>query len=545
MFADSPFSAAAFSALGNVSVSVAVTGVNATSALGTATVTADANINVTGVFATGVIDSGYSVIADANVSVTGLAGTTGLGTVAVSADAITSVTGEAGTTTLGSVSVIEGSGVSFSVTGVSATGILGDETVTADANAYPTGVAGTTGLGTADVVGDAIVSVTGVEGTSAVGTVQIKFDVEVNVTGVEGTGLISSQGSTFTADGNAQLSTAQAKFGPSSLLLDGTDDFVVSDENINLSSDDFTIDLWIRPDNVTGYKGIWQSGTSTTEQSYLLGNQVYWSVNPSTIISSSVTVNANEWTMLSYERQGNTHRLYKNGTLEDTASTANKQDNGPFSVGKNGFGDFDGYIDEVRLSSVARYAGSSFTEPTSSYAVDSNTTALLHFDGTNGSTNIVNETTSGITDVTADANVSVTGLAGTTGLGSATVIEGTGVSVPVTGDAGTSALGSVTVVEGTGVSVNVTGNAGTTGLGSATVTADANVPISLTPRLRSGLGNVTVVEGSGTTVNVTGVEAQGQTNVFTLVWGEIDTNQTPNWTDVTTTQTPNWTEIAA
>jgi len=531
MFADSPFSAAAFSALGNVNVSVAVTGVNATSALGTATTIAEANVNVTAVFATGNVGS-VTTTADANVSVTGIEVTGQVGTADVSADANFSVTGEAGTTALNSVTVVEGSGVSFSVTGVSATGILGDETVTADANAYPTGVTGTTGLGTADVVGDAIFSVTGVEGTSAVGTVQIRFDVEVNATGVEGTGLISSQGSTFTADGNAQLSTAQAKFGPSSLLLDGTDDFVVSDENINLSSGDFTIDLWIRPDNVTGYKGIWQSGTSTTEQSYLLGNQVYWSVNPSTIISSSVTVNANEWTMLSYERQGNTHRIYKNGTLEDTGSTGNRQDNGTFSVGKNGFGDFDGYIDEVRLSSVARYAGSSFTEPTSSYAVDSNTTALLHFDGTNGSTTIVNETTSGITDVTADANVTVTGLAGSMGLGTATVVEGSGIDVPVTGEVGTSATGSVTVIEGTGVSVNVTGNAGTTGLGSASVTADANVYVVVTPRLRSGLGNVTVIEGSGVTVNVTGVEGEVLTPDFTLVWGLIDTTQNPNWTRI-------------
>jgi len=126
-------------------------------------------------------------------------------------------------------------------------------------------------------------------------------------------------------------------------------------------------------------------------QSYLLGNAVYWSVNPSTIITTAVTVNANEWTMLSYERQGTTHRIYKNGTLEDTATTGNKQDNGPFSIGENGFGDFNGYIDELRLSDTARYGGSSFTEPTGAFTPDSNTTFLLHMDGANGSTNIVDD----------------------------------------------------------------------------------------------------------------------------------------------------------
>jgi len=215
---------------------------------------------------------------------------------------------------------------------------------------------------------------------------------------VNGVGLnVASEGEgiLFSAFNQAQLSTAQSKFGVSSLLLDGTNDYVESDSNVNLNSTDFTIDVWIRPNSVTGYKGIWQSGTSTTEQSYLLGNTVYWTVTPSTIITSSVTVNANEWTMLSYERQGNTHRIYKNGTLEDTATTANKQDNGPFSIGENGFGDFNGYIDELRVSTVARYGGSSFTEPTSAFSPDGSTSVLLHFDGANGSTTITNSAFSG------------------------------------------------------------------------------------------------------------------------------------------------------
>jgi hypothetical protein len=203
------------------------------------------------------------------------------------------------------------------------------------------------------------------------------------------------EGIFFSAFNQAQLSTAQSKFGVSSLLLDGTNDYVESDSNVDLSSTDFTIDVWIRPNSVTGYKGIWQSGTSTTEQSYLLGNRVYWTVNPSTIITTAVTVNANEWTMLSYERQGNTHRIYKNGSLEDTATTANKQDNGPFSVGENGFGDFNGYVDELRVSTVARYGGSSFTEPTSAFSPDGSTSVLLHFDGANGSTTITNSAFSG------------------------------------------------------------------------------------------------------------------------------------------------------
>jgi len=290
------------------------------------------------------------------------------------ADASFSITGVAGT------GVINGAGVSVSsrttiiLTGVQANGAAGSATAAAEAVVAPTGVAGT---GAAD---DGLTFILGVGTTPT-------------ITGVSATGNITSSNSfsTFTAEGDAQLSTAQQKFGTASLLLDGTDDYVESDSNIDLSSGDFTVDMWIRPDNVTGYKGLFQSGTSSLLSVYLIGDQVQGTVAGSTTLFISDTrVSANVWTMITVEREGNVHRLYINGTLEESGSTANRPDNGTFTVGKNGFGDFDGYIDEVRLSDVAKYTGTGFTPPTSAFAVDDDTLALLHFDGTNASTDIVN-----------------------------------------------------------------------------------------------------------------------------------------------------------
>jgi hypothetical protein len=45
-----------------------------------------------------------------------------------------------------------------------------------------------------------------------------------------------------------------------------------------------------------------------------------------------------------------------------------------------------GYIDELRISSTARYSGASFTPPAAAFTPDSNTVFLHHFNGTNGST---------------------------------------------------------------------------------------------------------------------------------------------------------------
>ena len=290
------------------------------------------------------------------------------------ANASFSLTGVAGT------GVINGAGVSVSsrttiiLTGVQANGAAGSATAAAEAVVAPTGV---TGTGAAD---DGLTFILGVGTTPT-------------ITGVSATGNITSSNSfsTFTAEGDAQLSTAQQKFGTASLLLDGTDDYVESDSNIDLSSGDFTVDMWIRPDNVTGYKGLFQSGTSSLLTVYLIGDQVQGTVAGSTTLFISDTrVSANVWTMITVEREGNVHRLYINGTLEESSSSANRPDNGTFTVGKNGFGDFDGYIDEVRLSNVAQYTGTGFTPPTSAFTVDNDTLALLHFDGTNASTDIVN-----------------------------------------------------------------------------------------------------------------------------------------------------------
>ena len=49
------------------------------------------------------------------------------------------------------------------------------------------------------------------------------------------------------------------------------------------------------------------------------------------------------------------------------------------------------YMDEIRISKVARYAASSYTVPTSAFTNDSNTMLLLHFNGTNGSTTFTDD----------------------------------------------------------------------------------------------------------------------------------------------------------
>ena len=74
-------------------------------------------------------------------------------------------------------------------------------------------------------------------------------------------------GKTFTARGNAQLDTAQQKFGTASGLFDGTGDYIDTPDHADwfLGTGDFTIDFWVRFSDVAvdqGFCAQWASDTS-------------------------------------------------------------------------------------------------------------------------------------------------------------------------------------------------------------------------------------------------------------------------------------------
>ena len=47
---------------------------------------------------------------------------------------------------------------------------------------------------------------------------------------------------------------------------------------------------------------------------------------------------------------------------------------------------YNGLVDEMRISKVLRYSGTSYTVPTAPFATDGDTVALYHFDETAGTT---------------------------------------------------------------------------------------------------------------------------------------------------------------
>jgi hypothetical protein len=205
---------------------------------------------------------------------------------------------------------------------------------------------------------------------------------------------------TFTAEADAQLSTAQAKFGPSSLLLDGTGDFVQSTAT-SVVQDDFTIEFFAYASNFAQDAYLWDNSLSSQGFAFSLtqfGQLRLIQDNTIVAQTSSPSLNNNQWNHFALVQNATLLTLYINGSAKLQYTTGGDSYPGQsYKIGTNE-GEtqfFNGYIDEFRSSDIARYT-TTFTPPTSAFTADGNTISLLHFDGANGSTNIVNSTGSDI-----------------------------------------------------------------------------------------------------------------------------------------------------
>ena len=217
---------------------VYVDGVAAEAAVGTVSVVAEANVVVTGVEAVGHIND-VGIDAEADVLVQAVSAVGHIGTVTVTAAA------------------------EVPVTGVEADGVTGDVTVTGEANVSATGVEADGVIGDATVDAEANVPVTGVEAVGDVGDVTVTGTATVEPTGVEADGLVPTSGPTFTASGNAALSTDQKKFGTASLELDGTGDYVKSASNSAVDGN-FTVEFFVYASDFLQDAFLWDTQVSNS-----------------------------------------------------------------------------------------------------------------------------------------------------------------------------------------------------------------------------------------------------------------------------------------
>jgi len=193
---------------------------------------------------------------------------------------------------------------------------------------------------------------------------------------------------TVTAFGNAQISTAQSKFGGASIAFDGNGDYLSAGSNSSFAFEtgDFTIESWLyRPSsNQQDFSGIVQTVSSlgapasTLNWQFGFGGSIFSSANKLTFfigvasdftLQSPNTLPTQAWVHVAVTRQGNLVRLFEAGQIVDSGTTTFNLSESALWVGVNRGGNsfFNGYIDDLRITKgVARYT-SNFTPPTAPF----------------------------------------------------------------------------------------------------------------------------------------------------------------------------------
>ena len=201
---------------------------------------------------------------------------------------------------------------------------------------------------------------------------------------------------TITAYGNAAISTAQSKFSGASGSLDLSGDYIRLDaasSDFAWGSGAFTYEGWFRfnsPPATVFFFDQRESATSIVAPTlYITSNTLHYYVSNANRISYSWTPTTDVWYHIAVSRSGTSTKLFLDGTQVGSTYTDSGSyvTAGPLNIastyGSNS-SSFNGYVDEFRVSGVARYT-SNFTPSTTQFQNDGDTKLLLHFDGTNGS----------------------------------------------------------------------------------------------------------------------------------------------------------------
>ena len=176
--------------------------------------------------------------------------------------------------------------------------------------------------------------------------------------------------------GDTKISTAVKKYGSASMSFDGSGDRLSTSPGVinSLGSGDFTIEGWVYPLSLSSMR-ILSQGTSTTGEFLFIlnsnGSADFCEATTSKLAFSAGSFVVGEWKHFAIVRSGsgsNNLKGYINGTLAGTgtSSSYNFSATTAIFVGSNpatASQDFQGYIDDLRITrGVARYT-TTFTPP--------------------------------------------------------------------------------------------------------------------------------------------------------------------------------------
>jgi len=169
----------------------------------------------------------------------------------------------------------------------------------------------------------------------------------------------------------------QSKFGGTSLKNDTSNArylMVVGYSELNFTNKIATVEFWYYKTSVAGAR-IVHNQASGTDEFYFgqTGGGANFTVNGGGASFSTPNTNVplNQWVHIAGVWDGTKAKLFIDGVLIGTSAaniTGNLNANitGTFYIGGSGFSGAQGYVDELRISNVARYT-SNFTPPTAPF----------------------------------------------------------------------------------------------------------------------------------------------------------------------------------
>jgi hypothetical protein len=177
---------------------------------------------------------------------------------------------------------------------------------------------------------------------------------------------------TITRSGNAQISTAQSKFGGASGLFDGNGDYLAPPDTSSLQpgTGAFTIEFWARWASVSGPQTFFgfaaefdiskvNAGVIQTPSLMAGGGG----------LTGTTTFVTDQWYHIAVSRGTGIARLYVDGVEESSQSGTNRNFTSFIWIGREYFNNYavNGYIDDLRYTvGVNRYAAN-FTPPTAAF----------------------------------------------------------------------------------------------------------------------------------------------------------------------------------
>jgi len=205
--------------------------------------------------------------------------------------------------------------------------------------------------------------------------------------GADGSTTFTDQkGKTYTVNGDAKLSSGSPKFGSASMLCDGVGDYISTTSNLTdfqFGTGDFTVEAWVKVSPLVTDRVLfdyYQTSQINCWELYMdsSGNPQWWSTDGGSGVlvlgASGAPINTGDWVHVAVCRVLTALAIYVNGVLK--ASVTDTRDYTisllRFSIGaqvntRNPTYDWNGNIDEVRITKgVARYV-TNFTPPTAPF----------------------------------------------------------------------------------------------------------------------------------------------------------------------------------